>query len=267
MSTESLRSLVVSRWAAAGRPAWDLARTTEEAEAADRDLAGQGANPAPAFRARRLADDRAALKIWTNGCRFEWLGGGNRAARSAGSTNDRAVAQRAARSRGPKVPGRMTPSFAFGYLERAIQEGLGRRAFRIPEVERALAFFGEPLTCVFCGSEKVTLWEHLVPVARGGETVLGNMVPACQPCNDSKHSKPYDEWLMQRAAKNPDALGAHDVAARIAHLREYAEKFQYVVTTPESRLDAERLLRVEELRLRAKELRADVEAFLREPDA
>ena len=72
---------------------------------------------------------------------------------------------------------------------------------------------------------------------------------------------------LSLAAKNPDAPGVHDVAARVAHLREYAEKFQYVVTTPESRLDAERLLRIEELRLRAKELRADVEAFLREPDA
>src|SRR5207245_2472083 len=97
------------------------------------------------------------------------------------------------RALGPKVPGRMTPSFAFGYLERAIQEGLGRRAFRRSEVERAIDFFGEPLTCVFCGNEKVTLWEHLVPVARGGETVLGNMVPSCQRCNDSKHHKHFDE--------------------------------------------------------------------------
>jgi hypothetical protein len=134
-------------------------------------------------------------------------------------------------------------------------------------VQRAIEFFGEPLTCVFCGSEKVTLWEHLVPVARGGETVLGNMVPACQPCNDSKHSKPFDEWLTQRAERNPDAPGAQDVAARIARLRAYAQQFEYVVTTPESRLEAERLLQVEELRRRAKELRADVEAFLREREA
>ncbi len=160
------------------------------------------------------------------------------------------------------MPDRIGPSFAFGYLERAIQEGLGRRTFRLPEVEQALAFFGEPLTCVFCGGENVTLWEHLVPVARGGETVLGNMVPACQPCNDSKHSKPYDKWLLERAKKNPDAAGAQDVIARIARLREYAEKFKYVVTTPESRLDAQRLLQVEELRSRAKQLRVDVEAFL-----
>jgi hypothetical protein len=157
----------------------------------------------------------------------------------------------------------MTPSFAFGYLERAILEGLGRRAFRIPEVEQAIAFFGEPLTCVFCGSEKVTLWEHLVPVARGGETVLGNMVPSCQPCNDSKHHKPCDGWLVARAVKDPTAPGATNVAQRVAHLRQYAEQFGYVVTTPESRLEAERLLRVEDLRRRAKQLRADVEAFLR----
>lgn len=264
---QSLRGLVISRWEAAGRPAWDLTRTTREAEAADEALAADGVNPAAAFRARRLAGDSAALKTWTNGCRFEWLAG--RRAMTAGGGAERAPVRTKSttKSRGPKVPGRMTPSFAFGYLERAIQEGLGRRAFRIPEVEQALAFFGEPLTCVFCGSEKVTLWEHLVPVARGGETVLGNMVPACQPCNDSKHSKPYEEWLLQRAKKNPDAPGAQDVTSRIAHLREYAEKFKYVVTTPESRLDAERLLQVEELRLRAKQLRADVEAFLRAPDA
>lgn len=68
------------------------------------------------------------------------------------------------------------------------------------------------------------------------------------------------------AAKNPDAPGAQDVPARIARLREYADKFEYIVTTPESRLDAERLPRVENLRRRAKELRADVEAFLHEPN-
>src|SRR5438876_7189659 len=153
----------------------------------------------------------------------------------------------------------MTPSFAFGYLERAIQEGLGRRAFRRSEIERAIDFFGEPLTCVFCGGAKVTLWEHLVPVARGGETVLGNMVPSCQSCNDSKHHKQFDEWLTQRAEKNPAAPGAQDVLARIARLRTYAHQFEYVVTTPESRLDAERLLQVEDLRRRAKELRAEVE--------
>lgn len=254
MGAESLRGLVVSRWEANGRPAWNLIQTVEQVEHADDELASRGLSPARSLHARRSAGDRAAVEVWTRGCRFPWLG----------SPTGNASPPRAKRALGPKVPGRMTPSFAFGYLERAIQEGLGRRAFRMSAVERAVEFFGEPLTCAFCGGENVTLWEHLVPVARGGETVLGNMVPACQPCNDSKHSRPFDEWLTARAQKNPDAPGAHDIAARIARLRAYAQQFGYVVTTPESRLDAERLLEVGELRRRAKELRADLEAFLSE---
>lgn len=256
MASDSLRGRVIASWEASGRQAWDLAQTVRAVEDADDELANQGLNPARALRARRLVGDRPAVQVWTRGCDFPWLR----------TSSDRATKSRPVKKKptGPKVPGRMTPSFAFGYLERAIQEGLGRRAFRIPEVERALAFFGEPITCVFCGGQKVTLWEHLVPVARGGETVLGNMVPACQPCNDSKHHKPFDEWLTQRAAKMPDAPGAQDVNARIERLREYARQFEYIVTTPESRLKAEKLLQVEELRHRAKELRADLEAFLRE---
>src|SRR5258708_13019414 len=75
VSIRSLRGLIISGWEAAGRPRWDLAQTTQVAEDADKALANDGANPAPAFRASRLVADRAALRIWTTGCRFEWLGG------------------------------------------------------------------------------------------------------------------------------------------------------------------------------------------------
>lgn len=57
------------------RPPWNLTRTTQEAEEADKTLASQDLNPAPTFRARRLAEDGAALKSWTAGCGFEWLRG------------------------------------------------------------------------------------------------------------------------------------------------------------------------------------------------
>jgi len=39
----------------------------------------------------------------------------------------------------------------------------------------------------------------------------------------SKHSKPYDEWLMQRAAKNPDAPGAQDVTTHFQVLAQIRE--------------------------------------------
>jgi hypothetical protein len=112
LMAESLRGLVVTRWETNGRPSWDLARTIEEVERTDDALAGRALNPAHALRARRLAGDRPAVEAWTRGCRFPWLG----------APSGPPAAARPKKALGPKVPGRMTPSFAFGYLERAILE-------------------------------------------------------------------------------------------------------------------------------------------------
>lgn len=167
----------------------------------------------------------------------------------------------------PKVPGRTTPSFAFGYIERAIQEGFGRREFDQREVRQAVEFFGEPLACVFCGGSNVTRWDHLVPVISGGETVLGNMVPACGKCDDSKHSRPFDEWLRVRLTSAEPAVASPDVETRIERLREYVRRFGYTATTLDSRLTPDALARVNDLRRRADELRRDVEAALASAEA
>src|SRR5438128_636464 len=90
---------------------------------------------------------------------------------------------------------RMYPATAFKYLERALQEGLGRRQFGSADKRQAKEFFGEPLSCVYCGSNNWERWDHLVPAISGGESVLGNMVPACQPCDDSKGRRPFDSWM------------------------------------------------------------------------
>ena len=39
--------------------------------------------------------------------------------------------------------------------------------------------------CVYYGDQNVQRWDQLVPVNKAGETVLGNMLPACARCNDS----------------------------------------------------------------------------------
>jgi 5-methylcytosine-specific restriction endonuclease McrA len=47
--------------------------------------------------------------------------------------------------------------------------------------------------------------DHLVPLARGGRSVRGNVVPACKACNDRKQSRlpvewqEYLGWLERRA--------------------------------------------------------------------
>jgi hypothetical protein len=57
--------------------------------------------------------------------------------------------------------------------------------------------------CAYC-PDLATTWDHLVPVARGGRTEPGNIVPACCSCNSSKRSTPLLSWLEQtRRTPNP----------------------------------------------------------------
>jgi len=43
--------------------------------------------------------------------------------------------------------------------------------------------------CAYCGRKfargELTM-DHVVPIARGGRSTRGNVVPACKPCNDDK---------------------------------------------------------------------------------
>lgn len=150
---------------------------------------------------------------------------------------------------------RMSPATVFKYLERALQEGLGRREFGPADMKQVDEFFGEPLSCVYCGSSEWALWDHLVPAIAGGETVLGNLVPACQPCNDSKGSRAFDTWLATRPVS--------DREVRVELLREYQRQFGYIAGRAESRLSPGRLAEFEDLVRRAKALQSDIEKFLR----
>ena len=56
---------------------------------------------------------------------------------------------------------------------------------------------GIPFACVYCGGPYEHV-DHVVPRKHGGTDDVENLVPACQPCNQSKNSKPLDEWLASR---------------------------------------------------------------------
>jgi 5-methylcytosine-specific restriction endonuclease McrA len=55
--------------------------------------------------------------------------------------------------------------------------------------------------CHFCqqsvGTDNLTM-DHLVPLARGGKSTRGNIVPACQPCNRSKKLSTPVETIMDQ---------------------------------------------------------------------
>jgi 5-methylcytosine-specific restriction endonuclease McrA len=52
--------------------------------------------------------------------------------------------------------------------------------------------------CVYCrlpfGSDRPMTWDHIIPVSRGGVFSVGNLAPACGPCNSSKLNKTVIEW-------------------------------------------------------------------------
>jgi len=48
--------------------------------------------------------------------------------------------------------------------------------------------------CTYCFSKNDIEADHVIPIARGGQHSIGNLVPACRKCNASKGAKTITEW-------------------------------------------------------------------------
>lgn len=57
--------------------------------------------------------------------------------------------------------------------------------------------------CAYCGGIATT-WDHIIPVAKGGQTIPSNIVPACRICNSSKRTRDVDIWLAEKGYKAHD---------------------------------------------------------------
>lgn len=53
-------------------------------------------------------------------------------------------------------------------------------------------------TCAYCGASGDLQVEHVVPISKGGEHHLGNIVPACQSCNFSKGKADALTWYQSQ---------------------------------------------------------------------
>ena len=138
----------------------------------------------------------------------------------------------------PNAPRRTTPTFGFSMVNRSLIDGLSRRKFGKDEMrEIARYFFGDgPIECVYCGDSDVRRWDHLVPVAEGGEAVLGNMVPACSRCDDSKGAAFFKDWMKGSARYSPTTQKVDGVRRKMNQIERYAAHYDYVATSVESRL-------------------------------
>lgn len=50
------------------------------------------------------------------------------------------------------------------------------------------------MRCAYCQSASPLTMDHVVPLARGGWHAIGNILPACQPCNSSKRDDFLAHW-------------------------------------------------------------------------
>lgn len=67
----------------------------------------------------------------------------------------------------------------------------------LPEWQRLRieVFERDAYTCAYCGSVvDHPHCDHVVPLSRGGKSILENLVTACPTCNCSKGGKTLDEW-------------------------------------------------------------------------
>lgn len=57
--------------------------------------------------------------------------------------------------------------------------------------------------CAYCGAKPKKLEiDHVMPVSRGGRHSIGNVLPACPPCNRAKGAKFLVEWRYQNKARS-----------------------------------------------------------------
>lgn len=81
--------------------------------------------------------------------------------------------------------------FARRSAERRARLAVAEGSHTEAEWQALLASYGG--CCAYCG-DPATQKDHVHPVAKGGSDDIGNIAPACAPCNMSKGASTLDEW-------------------------------------------------------------------------
>lgn len=77
-----------------------------------------------------------------------------------------------------------------------------KRRANVSRSQRELVWTRDNYRCRYClrplkyGTHELT-FDHLLPVSRGGASVLNNLVTACRPCNEKKADRTPEEAGME----------------------------------------------------------------------
>jgi hypothetical protein len=158
----------------------------------------------------------------------------------------------------PKLPQKASPSFAFSTMRRCLFEGIAGRSLNREDYEATSRFFEN--RCAYCGGD-FQRWDHLVPVFEGGDTIVGNLVPACSKCDSSKGNRIYSEWMLSDVPSSPQMRGVLEVQARIEKIQKYVTKHGYQERKPEVRLNEAELQRYTTIVQTMETLQQEIEDF------
>jgi 5-methylcytosine-specific restriction endonuclease McrA len=88
---------------------------------------------------------------------------------------------------------------------RALKLGAAGKA-SVADIRARFDYHGN--RCYYCGCDGKMTIEHRIPLARGGANWPANIVPACGPCNSSKHTRTEVEFVSQVLAEKGVNLNA-----------------------------------------------------------
>ncbi|MEZ0267347.1 MAG: HNH endonuclease [Phycisphaerae bacterium] len=99
-------------------------------------------------------------------------------------------------------------------------------AHEIADALELLEMSPDDVRCSYCG-DPATEWDHLRPLVVGRRPTgfiseIGNLVPSCGKCNQSKGNKDWEAWIRSTAPLAPARRGVADLEHRIQRLRAYA---------------------------------------------
>jgi len=118
------------------------------------------------------------------------------------------------------------------------------------EIATALSLLGmsqKNMECIYCG-DKCSDWDHLFALVKnkrpsGYFSDIGNMVPACGRCNQSKGGQYWKDWMLGSATNSPTTRSIIDVDIRINKIEQYIEKSNLKPKTIEHFIEENELIK------------------------
>lgn len=108
----------------------------------------------------------------------------------------------------------------------------------ITQVKRLAIYLRDGMACAYCGQSvedgaRLTL-DHIRPRRKGINNRETNLVTACRRCNDSKNSRPVDEFAIAVAAYVnhglvPDEIVAHVKACARRKLAPFIAEARHLI--------------------------------------